>query len=103
MAALRWQQCPITRLQFSSATIGEFQRCTACDKQYEFWPSLFIPVAIRDGAGGDAFHARPTSARQFHKTFRALFRRGAFMQRTKARRVHAASTASTAAETAKRC
>jgi hypothetical protein len=63
MAALRWQQCPITRLQFASAAINEFQRCAARDKQHEFGPGLFIPSAIRYSAGRDAFHARPTSAR----------------------------------------
>jgi hypothetical protein len=80
MAAKRWQQCPIAGFQFTPAAISEFQLCATRDKQYEFWPSLLIPVAIRDSAGGDAFHARPTSACQFHKTFRALFQRGAFLQ-----------------------
>jgi hypothetical protein len=80
MAALRWQQCPITRLQFASAAISEFQRCATRDKHYEFRPGLLIPSAIHDSAGRDAFHAPPTSARQFHKTFRALFQRGAFLQ-----------------------
>jgi hypothetical protein len=63
MAALRWQQCPITRLQFASAAISELQRCAALDQQYEFWPGLFTPITILDSAGGDAFNARPTSAR----------------------------------------
>ena len=80
MAALRWQQCPITRLQFASAAISEFERCATRDKQHEFGPGLFTPITIRDSAGGDAFNARPTSTRQFHEGFSARRRRGAFLQ-----------------------